>query len=176
MAGGDASIWPVVVGGLLSGGFALGGIGVGLVATARREAAQERRDALKRRADKFEELVAAIYEFDHWLEVILQRDAFGIANGIPQTVSPFAKVQSIAAVYFPQFSEPIADLDRVATDVLTSIYDVQQKRLSDISSFSAEKVSAASVTYTKEREVLLRELQRFAHEEFQRRPSVGQKS
>jgi len=56
---GDASLWPVVVGGLLSGAFALGGT-VGLMGAARRDAAQDRREAGKRRADKFEELVAAI--------------------------------------------------------------------------------------------------------------------
>ena len=52
MAGADTSLWPVVVGGLLAGLFALGGIGVGLVGKARRDAAQERREAGKRRADK----------------------------------------------------------------------------------------------------------------------------
>ena len=33
----DTSLWPVVVGGLLTGLFALGGLGVGLVGTARRD-------------------------------------------------------------------------------------------------------------------------------------------
>jgi hypothetical protein len=98
MAGSDMSLWPVVVGGLLTGLFALGGIGVGLFATARRDAAQEARDARKKRADKFEELVAAVYEFDHWLDGARQgKDA-------PERASPFAKVQSISSVYFPQFS------------------------------------------------------------------------
>lgn len=36
--GWDTSLWPVVVGGLLTGLFALGGIGVGLVGTACRDA------------------------------------------------------------------------------------------------------------------------------------------
>jgi hypothetical protein len=51
----DASLWPAVLTGL----FALGGE---MLATSQRDAAQERRDAKKRRADKFEEMVAALYE------------------------------------------------------------------------------------------------------------------
>jgi DNA-binding helix-hairpin-helix protein with protein kinase domain len=83
----------------------------GFVASARRDAAQERREARKRRADKFEELVAAVYEFDHWLDGIRNRDAFGHDN-VAETASPFAKVQSISSIYFPQFVEPIAELDQ----------------------------------------------------------------
>jgi hypothetical protein len=41
MAGADTSLWPVIVGGLLTGLFPLGGIGVGLVGTAPRDAAKE---------------------------------------------------------------------------------------------------------------------------------------
>ena len=85
----DTSLWPVVVGGVLAGIFALGGVIAGQIGTARRDAAQERREARKRRADKFEELVAAVYEFDHWVDSIRQRDAGGA--DIPERVSPFAK-------------------------------------------------------------------------------------
>ena len=67
----DTSLWPVVVGGLL----ALGGTVAGAIATTIRDAAQQRHEIRKRRADKFEELVAAVYEFDHWLESIRNRDA-----------------------------------------------------------------------------------------------------
>lgn len=87
---GDTSLWPIVLTGFFTLVGSLGGIGVGLVGTARRDAAQERREARKRRADKFEELVAAVNEFDHWLETMRQRDAFGIGD-TPQTVSPFAR-------------------------------------------------------------------------------------
>jgi hypothetical protein len=40
-------------------------MGINSFATARRDAAQERHEAKRRRADKFEELVAAVYEFAH---------------------------------------------------------------------------------------------------------------
>jgi len=51
----------------------------------------------KRRDDKFEELVAAVYEFDHWLSSIKSQDD----KAGPQPVSPFAKVQSIFIRLFP---------------------------------------------------------------------------
>jgi hypothetical protein len=38
-------------------------------------------------------LVAAVYEFDHWLDDMRERDAFGVGD-TRNTVSPFAKVQS----------------------------------------------------------------------------------
>jgi hypothetical protein len=99
----DTSLWPIVLTGVFTLVGSLGGIGVGLVGAARRDAAQDRREARKRRADKFEELVAAVYEFDHWLDGIRQRALVG--GDATETVSPFAKVQSISAVYFPKFSE-----------------------------------------------------------------------
>jgi hypothetical protein len=119
---GDTSLWPVVTGGLLTGAFALGGIGLGLIAATRRDAAQERREASKRRADKFEELVAAVYEFDHWLTQTRQRVLEKI-EGIPETVSPFAKVQSISSVYFPQFTELVRDLDVVSSKYVAWTYN-----------------------------------------------------
>jgi hypothetical protein len=79
----DTSLWPVVVGGLL----ALGGTVAGAIATTIRDAVQQRHETRKRRADKFEELVAAVYEFDHWLEGIRNRDAFGHYN-VPASQGP----------------------------------------------------------------------------------------
>ena len=60
----DSSLAPVIVGGLLAlGGVALtGGVSVGV------RFLQSREEKRKRRAEKFEELVAALYEFDHWLD------------------------------------------------------------------------------------------------------------
>jgi hypothetical protein len=105
----DTSLWPILLTGLFTLGGSLGGIGVGLVGTARRDAAQERREARKRRAEKFEELVAAVYEFDYWLEGVRDREAFG-RYGIPVAASPFAKLEAISAVYYPQFQRLIADV------------------------------------------------------------------
>ena len=161
----DTSLWPVVVGGLLTGAFALGGIWVGLVATARRDAAQERHEAKRMRADKFEELVAAVYEFDHWVDSSRQRDAFG-AN-IPETVSPFAKVQSISSVYFPQFDEAIRELDIATIQYRMWIHTAAVRRIDNNITKVSEGLTEAYTPYVQKRDALLGALKKFAHDEFQ---------
>ena len=151
----DTSLWPVVVGGLLG----VGGTMVGVIGTTIRDAAQQRHDARKRRADKFEELVAAVYEFDHWLTSMRGIvDAFG-NDKVPQTVSPFAKVQSISSVYFPQFVESIAVLDQATFQYKIWIYN-------NPGQLGAGYVEA-SMLYVREREALLDALKAFARDEFQ---------
>jgi hypothetical protein len=164
---GDTSLWPIVASGLLTGLFALGGIGVGLVGAARRDVAQERREARKRREVRFEELVAAVYEFDHWLETMRQRDAFGDADAAKETASPFAKVQSISAVYFPQFSELIGELDRASDQYRLWIYKAVLKRVAKNLAQLADGFDEASLPYVRKREALLDALKKFAHEHFQ---------
>jgi hypothetical protein len=105
----DGSLWPVVAGGLLT----LGGTIAAALGTVIRDLVQRRSEERKRRSDKFEELVAAVYEFDHWLDRLKDRFIFGA--DLPETVSPFGKVQSISSVYFPQFSTLANDLDEAAT-------------------------------------------------------------
>lgn len=160
----DTSLWPVVVGGLLTGIFALGGIGVGLVGASRRDAAQERRDARKRRADKFEELVAAVYEFDHWLTLTRQRE-LEKKEGVPEAVSPFAKLQAISSVYFPQFSKLVDELDIVSSRYVAWIYNPQDKTFSETG--KALLFDGAYTPYSNSREARLNVLTKFAHEEFQ---------
>jgi hypothetical protein len=165
-AGADAALWPILMSGLLSGAFALGGIGVGLRETARWDAAQERRETRKRRAEKFEELVAAVYEFNYWVDSIRRQHAFGDDNG-PEKVSPFAKVQSISAVYFPQFNKLIGELDRAADRYLGWIYQARQKRIASGSELLSDGFKEAYVPYGQKREALLNALKKFAWEEFQ---------
>ena len=158
----DTSLWPVVVGGLLG----VGGTMVGVIGTTIRDAARQRHETRKRRADKFEELVAAVYEFDHWLDGIRQRDAFGVGDA-RDTVSPFAKMQSISSIYFPQFSELIAELDRASSQYRIWIYTAEQKRVSNNIAQISDGFDEAFGPYAQKREALLKALQKFAHDEFQ---------
>jgi hypothetical protein len=135
----DTSLWPVVLTGVFTLVGSLGGIGVGLVGAARRDAAQDRRDAKKRRAEKFEELVAAVYEFDHWLTGIRDREAVGVHVDGPQTVSPFSKVEAISSVYFPQFIPLIDELDDASVQYLIWINEAMLKRVSKV---ATEKMAA----------------------------------
>jgi hypothetical protein len=76
----------VVVGGLI--GLAGGWLGPWLL-ERRKEAAEKKR----KRAEKFEELVAAVYDFDHWNENFRRSTVFGEQQ--ISTVSPFHKLQAI---------------------------------------------------------------------------------
>ena len=159
----DASLWPVVVGGLLG----MGGTIVGVIGTTVRDAAQQRHEKAKRRADKFEELVAAVYEYDHWLDTIRHRDAFGTSEA-SETVSPFAKVQSISAVYFPQFSEKVAELDQATTPYRVWIHNTEHKRVSGEGLGEAlAKFGEALAPYAQARLALISALKDFARKEFQ---------
>jgi hypothetical protein len=145
----DTSLWPVVVGGLLT----LGGIGAGLVASAYRDAAQERREAKKRREDKFEELVAAVYEFDHWLNGLRRWD-YNKPPSNPEAPSPFAKVQSITSVYFPQFSEMVRELDLASGLCIVWIYN-------SLPSSDADSANEFFDPYAGKRDTLLHALGKF---------------
>jgi hypothetical protein len=156
----DTSLWPVVLGGLLTGIFALGGLAVGHIATARRDAAQEAREAKKRRADKFEEMVAAVYEFEHWQDRYQDRYIFGA--DVPETVSPFAKVQSIGSVYFPQFNNLIRELKGAAFLYRRWIVGAAQRRRNNDANWN-DGLNNAYDPYLQKRDAL----QNFAQEHFQ---------
>ena len=178
---GDTSLWPIVVGGLLTGLFALGGIGVGLLGAARRDAAQERREAKKRRADKFEALVAAVYEYDHWIYRggLQEAKSEGISE---KTTDPFAKVQSISAVYFPEFGKSIDELWETSAKFRKLIDKAGQARrekdfesahgggrsveYADQFTKAVEEMRKAGETYVKSRHILITALQDFARKEF----------
>ena len=73
---------PVLVGGLLT----LVGTVAAALGTAIRDVVQRRNKEKKRRADKFEELVAAVYDFDHWLDRLKDRFVFGASPGNRVTI------------------------------------------------------------------------------------------
>lgn len=114
----DASLWPVIVGGLLT----LAGTAAVTIAGAIRDNAQQRREEKQRRADKFEELIKSLYEFDHWLDLLRQR-VLGNVGSIAETPSPFAKVQSITSIYFPQFVQQVRELDAASSIFVAWIYN-----------------------------------------------------
>ena len=150
---------PVLVGGLLT----LGGVVAAALGTVIRDVVQRRSEERKRRADKFEELVASVYEFDHWLDRLKDRFVFGA--DVPETVSPFAKVQSNSSVYFPQFSILANDLDEAATDYRHWMIGAGEKRLNKDPTYLAGFIEAYE-PYKRRRNALLDALQQFARKHF----------
>jgi hypothetical protein len=150
---------PVLVGGLLT----LGGTVAAALGTVIRDAVQRRSEERKRRADKFEELVASVYEFDHWLDRLKDRFVFGA--DVPETVSPFAKVQSTSSVYFPQFSTLANDLDEAATEYRRWMIGAGEKRLNKDPTHIGGFIEVYE-PYKRRRNALLDALQKFARKHF----------
>jgi hypothetical protein len=98
----ETCLWPVVVGGLLT----IGGGVVALVGSFIRDWVLLRQEQRKERLKKFEELLAARYEFDHWMERKRQIDAFG--KELRDEVSPFYKLQAISAAHLRSVPESTA--------------------------------------------------------------------
>jgi hypothetical protein len=104
-----ATLIPVVVGGVI----ALAGSWLGPQLVERRREAEAKR---QRRAAKFEELLTAVYEYDLWTDNTMRARVWG--EEVSSTVSPFAKIEAIAAVYFPQFTRQVEALNATATKYL----------------------------------------------------------
>jgi hypothetical protein len=158
---GAPSLLPVIVGGLLT--LAGGAVAViGPIIIEARKALQERK---RRRADKFEELVQAIYELDHWLD--RERDMSLAGSGEMPGVSPFAKLQAISAVHFPKFNPFIEALQNGLQQYSFWNAKAQVKRVSgELKELPPDYIEAIK-PYTEARDKLLDALKSFVHSEFQ---------
>jgi hypothetical protein len=149
----DASLSQSIV----VGAFTVAGAVATALVTIVRDVVQQRHEKQKRCADKFEELVATVYEFDHWVGHRKSQIVFDLDEDV--TVSPFCKVQSITSVYFPQFLDLTYALDCVAKTLLTAMVDYRRT--------PAEKKAfdEAHQAYAEAREKLLSALQGYARAE-----------
>ena len=153
-----ATLVPVLIGGLLTlaGGF------IGPFFLQRQKDTAEHK---KRRADKFEELVASVYEFDHWVDMYRRRVAFG--EDIPHAVSPFAKVQSISSVYFPQFDDAVKELSVAASGYQVWLTGAGKKRLAGDVQHMNDGFNEAYKPFLGKRDGLINALKKFAQGDFQ---------
>jgi len=157
----DSSLVSVVVGGLLTlGGAAMSG-GITLFTNSLQKSAESK----KRRADKFEELVAALYEFDHWVESWRLKEVLGENLTIP--VSPFAKVQSISSVYFPRFDDGVKALNVASDSYRIWMMQAAQRRVSGDLLHLQDGFAEAHTFYCETRDGLVDALKIFACDEFQ---------
>jgi hypothetical protein len=117
----------------------------------------------KRRAEKFEELVAALFEHKHWLDTMSKIRVFDQEGQL--TTSPFARVQAIAAAYFPEFSQAISELDLAADRYEQWILEARERRLRNDQSYM-DGAREAYNAYFEQFHALQTELKAFARNEF----------
>src|SRR5882724_7673505 len=114
----EASIWatlvPVIVGGVI--GFASGFFAPWFLEARKQEAEKK-----KKRAEKFEELIAAIHEHAHWLDTARGVRIFD--SGKELGVNPITKALAIVAIYFPNFYDEMKEIDLAAGNFETWLFE-----------------------------------------------------
>ena len=150
-----ATLLPVVVGGGI--GFATGWFGPWLL-----EGRKEKAEKKKRRADKFEELVTALYEHKHWLDMMEQIWVYGFEE--KRTMSPFAKVHAISRVYFPEFEAQIAAVETASVEYEKWMYRAADSRVKG--KVTIEGMGEVYGAYFEKFWALQNELSEFAKKEF----------
>jgi hypothetical protein len=151
---------PVMVGGAI--GLVGGWLGPWLV-ERRKEAAEKK----KRRAEKFEELVAAVVEHFHWMANIRYFYISG-QGSLPTSLSPITKIDAIASTYFPEFEKLVRQLDSASNKYEMWILNIGQKRVRNEPGYESLTAHDEVITpYTDIRAEFLMELRNFARREFQ---------
>jgi hypothetical protein len=84
-----------------------------------------------------------------------------------QTVSPFAKVQAISAVYFPDLKDTLRELDRTVDLYEIWIANAAVMREEDAKSNFEEGFKEAHGPYVEKFYALISELRAYAAKEFQ---------
>lgn len=150
-----ATLVPVIVGGVI--GFATGWFGPWLL-----EGRKEKAERKNRRADKFEELIAALYEHKHWLDIMERIWVYGFEE--VRTMSPFAKVHAIARIYFTEFEAQIAALESASVAYEKWMYRAADSRVKGKPTI--EGMSEAYGAYYDKFWSLQSELSEFSKKEF----------
>jgi hypothetical protein len=157
----SSTLLPVVVGGLL----ALAGGIIGSAATVLNTWHQSSLEKTKRRAENFQELVTAVYEFDHWLDT--KQDIQVHHNeATPLGISPLASLEGLSAVYFPSFLSRVLALKNSATYFQTWIGNAAMRRARGDMEHVNDGLQEAYGPYVDAREALLSDLIDYAKKEF----------
>ena len=113
---------PVIVGGVI-------GLAGGLVGPPFLHHLQQKAEKKRKRAEKFEELVAAVVEHYHWFAVM--RFFYISGQGSQPTLSPLTKIDAIASTYFPEFEGLVRELSSASSEYEKWILSTGQKRINN---------------------------------------------
>jgi hypothetical protein len=131
--------------------------------------AKDAEEKKRKRREKFEELMAAVYEHGHWIGVMRFFIISGqdYSRGIGQP-SPITKVHAIASTYFPEFALLVLEFEVVSSQYEHWILDAGQKGVRNEPGY--ENLTGHDDILTKykdKQQEFLTELRSFARREFQ---------
>jgi hypothetical protein len=159
----DSSLVPVIVGGLI----AMGGVLISGGITLAVNLMQSHNERKKRRAEKFEELVTALFDYEHWLDVVRDMYLYSSASETVPTrpATPFSKLHAIGAVHFPDFEKKIQELNVAGIAYVTWIFAARKKKIAGDKDFIAG-YSDAYAAFLKVVTSMRSELTSYAGREF----------
>jgi hypothetical protein len=96
----DSSFMPAIIGLVGTSIGVILGLGGGLTTQLLLEHLRQRSEKKKKKAEKLEELVAVMHEYQHWLSKLRPYAA-------DETADPVARIIAIGRVYFPEFEKSI---------------------------------------------------------------------
>jgi hypothetical protein len=131
--------------------------------------AKEAAEKKQKRREKFEELMAAVYEHGNWVGVMRFLIISGIdySRGISQP-SPITKVHAIASTYFPEFELLVLQFEVASAQYEQWILDIGQKRVRNEPGYENLIGHDDVLTKYKDKQMeFLTELRSFARREFQ---------
>lgn len=150
---------PVMVGGAI--GLVGGWLGPWFV-ERRKEAAEKK----KRRAEKFEELVAAVIEHGLWIRALSYFSISG--QGSEPLLSPVTKIEAIVSTYFLEFEVLARQFDSASNNYQAWIFSIGQKRVLNEPGYESLTGHDEVLTkYMDKGAEFLMELRNFARREFQ---------
>lgn len=114
-------LWPVIVGGLI----AVIGAGIGPFIT---HLLTSRAARVEKRQKLFESMLAALFEFDHWLN--LKKDSYVFGKGRDLPYSPISKAIAVALMYFPEALPALRDIEIKGHDYQKWMTEASLRRLS----------------------------------------------
>ena len=144
------SLWTVLVPVMVGGGLTIAG---GFLSQFVLQRTKDAADRKQKRTDKLEELVSAVYDYDHWLNTTKHSFEGEV------TMSLFVKILAIPDIYFPDFRDAVGELRTAADKYVVSMLPHAQN--------SPENTTNPMVQYIETRDGLLRELGNFARRELQ---------
>lgn len=151
------SLVPVIVGGLI-------GLAGGIAGPPLSHWLNEGSSNKKKRAEKLEEMIGYIYAHDHWLNVLRNIRVFGAQD--TQEPAPLPKAKAITAIYFPQFTDDLTELDVIASRYELWMLEKCKQRLAGNIDGLGDGQMEAYKPYMDKREEVLGKLREFAASEF----------